>query len=109
MSRTGSIPFSRRPFRSDRTIQMLTYLLIGISVLVSLIGFSRMNSGAGERMFVFSPSEVFADRNYLGMFLSHFAHADGTHLLFNMMTLYSFGPVVEFGLGAVSMLLIYVS
>ena len=88
---------------------MLTYLLIGINVLVSLIGFSRMNSGAGERMFVFSPSEVFAGRNYLGMFLSHFAHADGTHLLFNMMTLYSFGPVVEFGLGAVSMLLIYVS
>jgi membrane associated rhomboid family serine protease len=88
---------------------MLTYLLIGINVLVSLIGFSRMNSGAGERMFVFSPSEVFAGRNYLGMFLSHFAHADGTHLLFNMMTLYSFGPVVEFGLGAVSMLLIYLS
>jgi membrane associated rhomboid family serine protease len=88
---------------------MLTYLLIGINVLVSLIGFSRMNRGAGERMFVFSPSEVFAGRNYLGMFLSHFAHADGTHLLFNMMTLYSFGPVVEFGLGAVSMLLIYLS
>jgi len=88
---------------------MLTYLLIGINVLVSLIGFSRMNSGAGERMFVFSPSEVFAGRNYLGMFLSHFAHADGTHLLFNMMTLYSFGPVVEFDLGAMNMLLIYVS
>jgi membrane associated rhomboid family serine protease len=88
---------------------MLTYLLIGINVLVSLIGFSRMNRGPGERMFVFSPSEVFAGRNYLGMFLSHFAHADGTHLLFNMMTLYSFGPVVEFGLGAVSMLLIYLS
>ena len=60
-------------------------------------------------MFVFSPSEVFAGRNYLGMFLSHFAHADGTHLLFNMMTLYSFGPVVEFDLGAMNMLLIYVS
>ena len=88
---------------------MLTYLLIGINVLVSLIGFSRMNSGAGERMFVFSPSEVFAGRNYQGMVLSHFAHADGTHLLFNMLTLYSFGPVVEQDLGALSMLLIYVS
>ena len=88
---------------------MSTYLLIGMNVLVSLIGFSRMNSGAGERMFVFSPSEVFAGRNYQGMLLSHFAHADGTHLLFNMLTLYSFGPVVELGLGAPSMLLIYVS
>src|SRR5262245_58565857 len=95
--------------RSERTTCMLTYLLIGINVLVSLIGFSRMNSGAGARMFVFSPSEVFAGRNYLGMLLSHFAHADSTHLLFNMLTLYFFGPVVEMGLGALSMLLIFVS
>ena len=88
---------------------MLTYLLIGINVLVSLIGFSRMNSVAGGGMFFFSPSEVSAGRNYQGMLLSHFAHADSGHLLFNMLTLYSFGPVVEAGLGALSMLLIYVS
>jgi membrane associated rhomboid family serine protease len=88
---------------------MLTYLLIGINVLVSLIGFSRMNSVTGGSSFFFSPSEVSAGRNYQGMLLSHFAHADGTHLLFNMMTLYFFGPVVELGLGAVTMLLIYVS
>ena len=60
-------------------------------------------------MFSFSPSEVAAGKNYQGMILSHFAHADGAHLLFNMVTLYSFGPVVEFTLGAMSMLLIYVS
>ena len=88
---------------------MLTYLLIGINVLVSLIGFSRISSGAGDSMFFFSPSEVSSGRNYQGMLLSHFAHADGTHLLFNMMTLYFFGPVVELGLGALSMLLIYLS
>src|SRR5438876_10447965 len=88
---------------------MLTYLLIGINVFVSLIGFSRMNSAAGGGMFFFSPSEVSEGRNYQGMLLSHFAHADGSHLLFNMLTLYSFGPVVEFGLSALTMLLIYVS
>src|SRR6186997_3334149 len=87
---------------------MLTYLLIGINVLVSLIGFSRMNSG-GDSMFVFSPYEVSGGRNYQGMLLSHFAHADSGHLLFNMLALYSFGPVVELELGAMSMLLIYVS
>jgi hypothetical protein len=37
---------------------MLIYLLIGINVLVSLIGSSRISSGAGYSMFVFSPSEV---------------------------------------------------
>ena len=88
---------------------MLTYLLIGINVLVSLIGFSRMNSVSGASMFLFSPSEVAQGRNYEGMLLSHFAHADGSHLLFNMLTLYSFGPLVELYLGSLSMLLIYVS
>jgi membrane associated rhomboid family serine protease len=88
---------------------MLTLLLIGINVLVSLIGFSRMNSMAGDSMFFFSPSEVSAGRNYQGVLLSHFAHADGGHLLFNMLTLYSFGPVVEMGLGSLNMLLIYIS
>jgi membrane associated rhomboid family serine protease len=88
---------------------MLTYLLIGINVLVSFIGFSRMNSMAGASMFFFSPSEVSAGRNYRGALLSHFAHADGTHLLFNMMTLYFFGPVVELALGGANMLLIYAS
>jgi membrane associated rhomboid family serine protease len=86
-----------------------TYLLIGINVLVSLIAFSRMKSETGSSTFLFSPSEVSAGRNYRGMLLSHFSHADGTHLLFNMITLYSFGPVVEEGLGTLSMLLIYVS
>ena len=87
---------------------MLTYLLIGINVLVSLIAFSRMNSVAGASMFFFSPNDVSKGRNYQGMILSHFAHADGGHLLFNMLTLYSFGPVVEEGLGPLYMLLIYV-
>jgi membrane associated rhomboid family serine protease len=91
---------------------MLTYVLIGINVLVSLIAFSRMNRLAGQPragMFFFSPNAVSKGTNYQGMILSHFAHADGAHLLFNMLTLYSFGPVVEQGLGPLYMLLIYVS
>src|SRR5687767_7829623 len=88
---------------------LMTYLLIGINVLVSLVAFSRMKRETGHSTFLFSPHEVSAGNNYLGMFLSHFSHADGTHLLFNMVTLYSFGPVIETGMGALSMLLIYVS
>jgi membrane associated rhomboid family serine protease len=86
---------------------MLTYLIIAINVAVSLIGFSMMNTARG-RMFFFSPSEVAAGKNYEGMILSHFSHADGTHLLFNMVTLLSFGPFVEDGLGIVGMLVVYV-
>jgi membrane associated rhomboid family serine protease len=101
-SKLLSVPNSRRlqPL-------VLTYLLIGINVLVSLIGFSRMSGETAAHKFLFVPSEVAEGRNYVGMFLSHFSHADGAHLLFNMITLYSFGPVVEEGLGPVNMLLIY--
>jgi membrane associated rhomboid family serine protease len=87
---------------------MFTYLLIAINVIVSLIAFARMNSAEGSRMFLFSPYEVSAGRGYAGMLLSHFSHADGAHLFFNMMTLYYFGPVVEYGLGPHLMLLIYI-
>ncbi len=87
---------------------MLTYLLIAINVAISLFGFSMMNRGAGSNLFLFSPYEVSRGRNYPGMFLSHFSHADGAHLLFNMVTLYFFGPVVEDGLGVQKMLIIYV-
>jgi membrane associated rhomboid family serine protease len=88
---------------------MLTLLLIGLNVVVSLIAFTRMSSHKGAEMFLFTPSEVAAGRNYAGMVLSHFSHADGAHLIFNMVALWSFGPEVEAGLGPVSMLLIYVA
>ena len=88
---------------------MLTLLLIAINVVVSLIAFTRMNNPTSAEMFIFSPSDVAAGRNYAGMVLSHFSHADGAHLIFNMVALYSFGPEVEAGLGAPLMLLIYVA
>ena len=87
----------------------LTYLLIAINVAVSLIGFNRMSSSSGGRMFMFSPYEVSNGKNYAGMFLSHFSHADATHLAFNMITLFSFSYPVEFGLGVPLMLVIYVA
>jgi membrane associated rhomboid family serine protease len=87
---------------------LTTAVLIGINLLVSFIMFSIMNKPAG-RMATFSPNAVAAGREYPGMILSHFSHGDATHLLFNMVTLYYFGPVVEQGLGPLKMLLIYVS
>jgi membrane associated rhomboid family serine protease len=90
---------------------LTTYLLIAINVIVSLIAFPRMSTEAGSRTFLFSPIDVSTgrgyDKGYAGMILSHFSHADGAHLLFNMMTLFYFGPVVEEGLGPGLMLLIY--
>jgi membrane associated rhomboid family serine protease len=87
---------------------MLTLIIIAINVIVSLLGFAALrNPQQGER-FLFTPARVAAGENFTGMFLSHFSHADIGHLLFNMMTLFFFAPVVEMGLGTGGLLLVYV-
>jgi membrane associated rhomboid family serine protease len=57
---------------------------------------------------VFAPFEVARGRNLSGILLNHFTHADLWHLIFNMLTLWIFGKVVESHLG-VHMLSIYVA
>jgi membrane associated rhomboid family serine protease len=87
---------------------LISYLLIGINVLVSMIAFSSGREGAISRRYLFVPSEVAEGRNVRGMVLSNFSHADIGHLLFNMLSLYFFAPVVESGLGGVGLLGVYV-
>ncbi len=79
---------------------MLTYMLIGLNVAISLWGFSAMRKGGmAFRPFLFIPSEAAKGRNLIGVLLSNFSHADPWHLIFNMLTLFFFGPVVERFLG----------
>ena len=85
--------------------------VIGLNVVVSLIGFRSLGSGPGPRAdaFLFIPHQVARGENGLGMLLAHFSHASWTHLLFNMIALYSFAGTVLGALGAVRFLLIYVA
>lgn len=70
----------------------ITYVLIGITVLISFLAFS--NRELLERA-MFHPYEVKKKGSFF-KFLSHgFIHADMNHLLFNMITLFFFGPNVE--------------
>jgi membrane associated rhomboid family serine protease len=85
----------------------VTLMLIIANIAVSLVAFSR--SGADRNAFVFSPYQVAHGRNIPGLFLSHLSHADGGHLLVNMLGLYFFGPVIEKGLGAGMLLVIYLA
>jgi membrane associated rhomboid family serine protease len=86
---------------------MLTYLLIGINVAVSMMAFSAARGGGVPARFLFVPTEVAEGRNLRGMILSNFSHADAGHLLFNMISLYFFAPVVETMLGPQGLLLVY--
>lgn len=71
---------------------IVTYLLLGITVLVSWQAFS--NRRLLDRL-MFWPPAISRYRQY-DRFIGHgFIHADGMHLLFNMITLFFFGSAVE--------------
>ncbi|HEX5012298.1 MAG TPA: rhomboid family intramembrane serine protease [Planctomycetota bacterium] len=91
--------------------QAVTYLLMAASIVVSLYAFSQSQGRPDER-FLFMPYQVSQGRNLSGMLLSQFSHGDSAHLIFNMLTLYFFGPVVESwqtGLGPAGLLAVYVA
>ena len=72
---------------------MITFIIIGINILVSLICFS--NKEAFEKLH-FSPYLIHRNGEERFRFLSHgFVHADIGHLAFNMITLYFFGREIE--------------
>ena len=71
---------------------MLTIILIAVTVGVSWLAFERQ--GILQRLILWPPA---IDRNrQFDRLLTHgFIHADWSHLLFNMITLFFFGRVVE--------------
>lgn len=68
-----------------------TVTLIIITVAVSLLAFSKQQ--VMNRLIFWPPA---MQRGQYDRFITHgFVHADGMHLLFNMITLFFFGSVIE--------------
>lgn len=70
----------------------ITYIIIGFTCLVSIVAFSD------RHMFVklqHWPYEEHRHQEYYRWLTGGLLHANGMHLLFNMLTLYFFGPTVE--------------
>jgi membrane associated rhomboid family serine protease len=82
---------------------LVIWLLIGVNCLISYKGF---NDTAFFRKYEFHIGSIRAGEQYR-MFTGAFLHADITHLLFNMLTLYFFGPVVVGLLGMLPFLIVY--
>jgi membrane associated rhomboid family serine protease len=86
-------------------LSLVTIIIIAANVLFSMKGFSdrlffekyKFNIGAIRR------------GEQVRMFSSAFLHADTTHLLFNMLTLYFFADVVIYGMGNFNFVLIYLA
>lgn len=71
---------------------MITYAIIGITVLVSFLSFQDYNLVSKLR---FNPVQVLKEKQYYRMLTHAFVHADWSHLLVNMFVLYFFGPAIE--------------
>lgn len=69
-----------------------TFILIVITCLLSFIAFG--NARVMNRLIMWPPAIM--QRGQFDRFISYgFVHANGTHLLFNMITLYFFGRAIE--------------
>lgn len=92
---------------------MITYILIGITVLISLMAFS--NETLMPKL-IFNPYVIDKRKQYYRFITAGFIHADFFHLFFNMYALFLFGGIVEnklidlFGINGIWIyLLLYIS
>ena len=82
----------------------VTYALIAITCLVSWLAFN--NRKLADRLILWPPA-IDKHKQYDRLVTYGFIHADFMHLLFNMMTLYFFGPIVLQAFGEVGFLVVY--
>ena len=83
--------------------ELVMWILIAVNAIVSFKGFNDIYF---FRKYEFHIGSIRAGQQYR-MFTSAFLHGDMMHLIFNMLTLYFFAPVVIATLGVLPFLLIY--
>ncbi|WP_313917508.1 rhomboid family intramembrane serine protease [Tahibacter sp.] len=71
---------------------IVTFILIGLTVAVSLLAFSNPRL---KQQLVLWPPAVRRNHEYWRLVSYGLVHADGMHLFFNMFTLYMFGQFME--------------
>ena len=69
----------------------VTFSLIAVNVIISLIGFS--NADFVDKTIMW-PYKIKREKQYYRFITSGFIHADFVHLLFNMVSFYFFGTEV---------------
>jgi membrane associated rhomboid family serine protease len=70
----------------------ITYVIIGITVLISLKGFSDEYF---RDQYLYKPYNVNHYKEYYRIFTHVFLHGDPMHLIFNMITFFFFGRNIE--------------
>ncbi len=83
----------------------ITYYLIAANAIVSLIGLFMYPKVIEVGMMM--PYRTISNKSWYELITSGFVHVSVSHLLFNMITLFFFGPVLEMQIGEVQFLGLY--
>ncbi len=83
----------------------VTFLLLILNVLIS--GYALFADQSLVERLSFKPRRILGQGEYYRLITAGFVHVGLTHLLFNMITLYYFGPPLEVLLGSVKFMLLY--
>ncbi len=86
-------------------IHLVTLAIIVVNVLISIKGFKDFSF---FEKYKFNIAGI-KKGEQIRMISSGFLHADFSHLIFNMLTLYFFADVVLYELGPIKFLLIYIA
>jgi membrane associated rhomboid family serine protease len=76
----------------------VTYTIIGVTVLISMMAFNRPNM-LGE--FMMNPYKIKSRGQYYRFITSGFIHQNHMHLILNMFSFYFFGRIIEIVFGMV--------
>ena len=82
-------------------------ILILIIAITAIISFVAPNGSANFEKYKFNVGAIQNRKEYIRLLSAGFLHADLMHLIFNMMTLYFFGPIVVEGFGNIGFLIVY--
>jgi len=82
-------------------------ILIIIIAITAIISFIAFNNQVIFEKYKFNVGAIRNRKEYIRLLSAGFLHADIMHLLFNMMTLYFFGPVILNGFGILGFIIIY--
>ncbi|ASK29602.1 rhomboid family intramembrane serine protease [Chryseobacterium sp. T16E-39] len=82
-------------------------ILLLVIIATSIISFIAFNNNSIFEKYKFNVGAIQNRKEYIRLLSAGFLHADIMHLLFNMMTLYFFGPIVMEGFGNIGFIIVY--
>ncbi|GEN71723.1 MULTISPECIES: rhomboid family intramembrane serine protease [Chryseobacterium] len=82
-------------------------ILILFIIITAIISFVAFNNPGITEKYKFSVGAILGRKEYIRLLSSGFLHADIMHLVFNMMTLYFFGPIIIQTFGNLGFTIVY--